>query len=198
MGQPHVTRATRASRERVVDTVVTAFAADPAFRFFFPDAASFVDQATTFTGHLFDKRVDRGTIWIIDGGTSVAMWDEPSGAADESLGDDSALRLPANCIGRLDAYHTAVRKALPSEQFWYLGILATHPTGRGRGWGRMVMAPALELAAEAGLPAYLETTNPQNIGLYRRAGWEIRESITVDSLAIWVMNWLGTQDAASS
>jgi GNAT superfamily N-acetyltransferase len=197
MRQLHVTRATPASRERVVDTVVTSFAADPAFRFFFPDPANFVDYATTFARNLFDKRVDRGTIWIIEEGMSVAMWDEPA-ARVEPLGDDSALRLPSDCVARLDTYHGAIQKALPSEQFWYLGILATHPDRKGRGWGRAVMGPALELAAQAKLPAYLETTNPANIDFYRTAGWEINESITVDSLAIWVMRWLGEQDAASS
>ena len=198
MSSPLVTRATPAARERVVDTVVTAFAADPAFRFFFPDSANFVNHATAFARHLFDKRVDRGTIWIIDGGMSVAMWDEPAGAGDEPLGDNSAPQLPADCLARLDAYHAAVRTALPSEPFWYLGILATHPNGRGQGLGRTVMVPALELAVEARVPAYLETTNPNNIGLYRKAGWEISETITVDSLDIWVMNWLGKQVAASS
>jgi hypothetical protein len=135
MNGPLVTRATLASRERVVDTVVTAFAADPAFRFFFPDSASFVAHATTFARHLFDRRVDRGTIWIIDEG----MW--------------------SRC-----------------------------------GTSRQVMSCP---ATTRRLPAFLETTNPNNIGLYRKAGWEIRESITVDSLAIWVMSWLGLQDASS-
>jgi GNAT superfamily N-acetyltransferase len=194
MSGPLVTRATPASRNRVVETVVMAFAADPAFRFLFPDPASFADQAMTFAEHLYDSRVDRGTIWIIDGGMSVAMWDGPAG--DEPPGDDSALPLPADCLARLDAYHAAVQAALPPGQFWYLGILATHPNCRGRGWGRAVMLPALELAAEAGLPAYLETTNPDNVGLYMKVGWEITTSLHVDSLAVWVMKWLGKQDAS--
>jgi GNAT superfamily N-acetyltransferase len=198
MTQPPVTRATPASRDRVVDTVVTAFVYDPAFRFFFPDSASFVDRATTFARHLFDKRVGRGTIWIIDGGTSVAMWDEPADVAHEPRDDDDlALRLPTDCLARLTTYHAAVHSALPSGKFWYLGILATHPDGRGRRWGRMVMTPALDLAAEAGIAAYLETTNPKNIDLYRAAGWEIAATLRLDSLAIWVMNWVAKQPQGS-
>jgi GNAT superfamily N-acetyltransferase len=193
MGERAVMRATPAARDRVVDTVVTAFAADPAFRFFFPDPDSFVDQATIFAGHLFDKRVERGTIWIVDGGMSVAMWDEP---ADASRDDEPALR--ADSLARLTAYHAAVQNAMPAEKFWYLGILATHPDGRGRRLGRMVMEPALDLAAEAGMPAYLETTNSNNLDFYRRAGWATSATLQVDSLAIWVMNWLGRQDAQSS
>ena len=192
MGEPAVMRATPAARDRVVDTVVTAFAADPAFRFFFPDPDSFVDQATIFAGHLFDKRVERGTIWIVERGRSVAMWDAPADAP----GDEPAL--PAHSLARLTAYHAAVQNAMPAEKFWYLGILATHPDGRGRRLGRMVMEPALDLAAEAGMPAYLETTNPNNVNFYRRAGWATSATLQVDSLKIWVMNWLGKQGAQSS
>jgi GNAT superfamily N-acetyltransferase len=193
-----VTRATAASRDRVVDSVVSAFATDPAFQFFFPDPTTFVDRATTFAGHLFDRRVGRGTIWIIDGGSSVAMWDEPADAADEQREDGLTLELPTDCLARLDAYHAALQSALPSGKFWYLGVLATHPDRRSRGWGRAVIVPALELAVEAGVPAYLETTNPNNIDFYQRAGWKTATSLRVDSLDIWVMRWLGKQDTASS
>jgi hypothetical protein len=61
-----------------------------------------------------------------------------------------------------------------------------------------VIVPALELAVEAGLPAYLETTNPNNIDFYQRAGWETATSLRVDSLDIWVMRWLGKHGTASS
>jgi GNAT superfamily N-acetyltransferase len=188
MSQPPVTRATPAARDRVVETVVTAFANDPAFGYFFPDRQTFVDHATTFARYLFDRRVQRGTIWIVDGGTSVAMWDEP-GAGDDPGDDGPTLRLPAAALARLDAYHAAVENALPAERFWYLGILATHPDAKGRRWGRLVMTPALELAADAGLPAYLETTNPNNVRLYQGVGWEVTTSLRVTALPIWVLRW---------
>jgi hypothetical protein len=86
-----VTLATPESRDRVVDTVVTAFAADPAFQFFFPTPPVSWISRQTFVRHLFDKRVGRGTIWVIDGGTSVAMWDEPADAADERRDDGPTL-----------------------------------------------------------------------------------------------------------
>jgi hypothetical protein len=59
------------------------------------------------------------------------------------------------------------------------------------------MLPALDLAAEAGLPAYLETTNPNNVELYTKLGWDIARTLRVDSLAVWVMNWMGKQETAS-
>lgn len=188
MTQFEVTRATPDARRRTVETVVSAFAADPAFRYFFRDGGAFAAQATMFAGHLFDRRVRSGTVWVIDGGASVAMWDGPGPADPHSEPSPAmALQLPSETLARLEAYDAAVHMALPSTPHWYLGVLATHPRSAGRRWGRAVMAPGVASATSAGLPAYLETTNPDNVALYRRAGWEVTASITVEALSVWVM-----------
>jgi hypothetical protein len=186
--QFEVTRATPDVRRRVVRTVVAAFSADPAFRYFFGDSGAFEAQATTFAGYLFDKRVTNGTVWVIDGGASVAMWDAPD-PADPHGEPTSAMarQLPSETMGRLDAYEDALHEALPATPHWYLGILATHPRSAGQRWGRAVMAPGVASATSAGLPAYLETTNPDNVDLYGRAGWEVTASMTIDALSVWVM-----------
>lgn len=182
-----VTSATPADRDRVVDTVVSAFADDPAFRFFFPDGASYAEQAGIFVGHLFDRRVARGTVWLIDAGASVSMWDSPPvpGTAAEQ---PPPLELPAEVIARLDAFDAAVHAWLPHTPYWYLGIVATHPAYAGRGWGRAAMAAGVERAATAGLPAYLETANPRNVEMYRRAGWEVTRALTSRTPKTWIMS----------
>jgi ribosomal protein S18 acetylase RimI-like enzyme len=184
---PAVTRATRVHRGQVVETVVAAFAADPAFRYFFPDPSAFDRDAGSFAGYLFDRRVDSGTVWVVDDGAAVAMWDAPGGVAVPEL----TLDVPGDVMRRLDAYHRPVELALPAEPHWYLGILATHPDAAGRGWGRAAMRPGLAEAAAAGLPACLETTNPGNVELYRRAGWEVTESLVTAGLEVWVMSYRG-------
>lgn len=187
MNHPELSRATPADRERVVDTVVTAFEADPAFRYFFPDDASYADQAAAFAGYLFDRRVCQGTVWIIEGGASVAMWEAPSSSVEAQRDGPPRLELPAEVIARLDLYNAAVHTALPTAAHWYLGVLATRPDHAGRRWGRAVMAAGVQRAASAGLPAFLETANPRNIEVYRRAGWEVVRSVTVQGLSVWIM-----------
>lgn len=85
-----------------------------------------------------------------------------------------------------------MHKALPSTPHWYLGVLATHPGHRGRQLGRATLDAGLRRAAEDGLPAYLETSNPDNLRLYRAAGFEVVDTLTVDTLTVdtlpvWVM-----------
>lgn len=189
MKRTPVDRATPTIRERVIDTVVAAFVSDPAFRFFFTDDATFNHEAAAFAGYLFDRRVNRGTVWVVDGGAAVAMWDPPRSddrAAENGHGY-SGPDLPAATLERLKRYDAVVGAVLPATPHWYLGILATHPHHTGRGWGRLAMTAGLDHAVEAGLPAYLETTNERNVELYQRAGWRLTGSAAVDDLPIWVM-----------
>jgi ribosomal protein S18 acetylase RimI-like enzyme len=179
--EPEVIRATPSARQRVVDTVVAAFAHDPAFRFFFDRDE---EQSAAFAGFLFDRRVGHDAVWIVDGGASVAMW-EPY-PTDSSSGDGE-LSLPSQTLARLAEYDAVVHKLLPRTPHAYLGVLATHPDFWGRRWGRTVMAPGMRQARTDGLPAYLETTTENNVEMYRRAGWEVTEFVTVATVPVWVM-----------
>lgn len=173
--------ATPADRAQSVDTIVAAFAADPAFGYFFPDPATFDAQARVFAGHLFDRRVGRDSVWVAGDGGAVALWDRPG------PGGDGPLDLPRDALDRLAAFDRAVHAAMPSTPHWYLGVLATHPHHAGQRWGRAVMAPGLAAAAAEGLPAYLETATSVNVGIYRRAGFEVAEELSAAGLPVWVM-----------
>ena len=190
-----VVTATPADRDAVVATVVAAFAADPAFRFFFPDDATYTDHAATYARHLFDKRVGNGTVWVLADGAVTALWDLPGEPASPGrtvvidagtpLG---ALDLPADVRARLDRFDAAVHAALPAYPHWYLGILATHPDYAGRRLGRRLMGAGVTSAHADGYPAVLETMNPSNVELYQRAGWELYGQTAADDVpTTWVL-----------
>jgi GNAT superfamily N-acetyltransferase len=201
--EPVISLAGPADRPRVVETFVAAFAADPAVRHFFPDDARYPTQAATFVGHLFDRRVRRNGVWLADDGAATALWELPTtrpglhstadSTADSTVAvavDDAAgmaMDLPADVLARLSAYDAAVHHLLPAEPHWYLGVLATHPDHAGRRLGRAVMAAGVAAAWSAGLPAYLETSNPRNVDVYRGAGWSVVGETSIVDLRIWVM-----------
>lgn len=174
-----------ADRERAVASLVAAFVADPVLRHLFPDDADYPRHAGAFFGHLFDRRVAQNTVWTIGHGLSVALWDGPKAADDPAAGplDD----LPADARARVDAYDAVVHGALPDHPFWYLGVLGTDPAHKGRRWGHALMADGLRRAADEGLPAVLETSNPGNVGVYKRAGFEVFREVTAGPLQVWVM-----------
>jgi ribosomal protein S18 acetylase RimI-like enzyme len=178
---PDVLLATPDDRARVVATLVAAFRTDPAVRWMFPDD-TFDAHFTTFAGSRFDRRMPLGAVWTVDGGAAVAMWSPPGGD-----GGNAAEAYPAAVSERLAAYDAAVHDALPTGEHWYLGMLAVDPQFAGKGWGRAAMRPGLERAARDGMPIYLETSNPRNVGIYRGAGWNLIAETSVPDLPIWIM-----------
>ncbi|MFI6266270.1 N-acetyltransferase [Micromonospora sp. NPDC051006] len=185
MTAPEITVATPEDRAQVITSLVAAFTKDPVLRYLFPDEATYPRYAAAFFGHLFDKRVHKGTIWTIEHGASVAIW-EPPAAENEWPDDDLAAHLPADVLARVRGYDEAVHSALPAAPFWYLGVLGTHPDKAGRRWGHAVMKMGLDRAAADGLPAILETSNPDNVEVYRRAGWDVVHAFA-EPVPTWLM-----------
>jgi ribosomal protein S18 acetylase RimI-like enzyme len=181
--------ATPADRTRVLTCVLAAFIKDPVIRHLFPDDDTYPEHAAAFFGHLFDKRVGRGTVWIAEGGNAVAMWETPADG-DTPPENHLAELLPADALRRITTLDDAVHAAMPAGPYWYLGVLATHPDHHGRRLGHTLMADGLRRAAGAGLPAVLETSSEGNVAMYRRAGWEVVDSIT-DPLPVWVLRHPG-------
>jgi GNAT superfamily N-acetyltransferase len=184
MEEPEIVTATPEHRDAVLESLVATFTADPVLRYLFPDDATYPRYAAAFFGSLYDKRVPLGTVWTIGGGGSVAMWDAPGASPTEESRPEVAL--PAAELARVRAYDDAVHNAFPAEPFWYLGVLGTHPRHAGRRWGHALLAAGLRRAGAAGLPAILETSNPGNVEVYRRAGFEVIGKETVP-LPIWIL-----------
>lgn len=178
----------------MVGSLVAAFVKDPVLRYLFPDEETYPRYAAAFFGHLFDKRVHRSSIWTIGGGASVAIWepparqlaDVPADVPAAGHGSPKEAPYPADVLARVQGYDDTVHAALPTFPFWYLGVLGTHPDSAGRGWGRAVMRAGLDRAAADGLPAILETSNPANVELYRRAGWDVMRFVS-EPAPTWIM-----------
>ena len=109
-----VTVATPDDRERVLRTIVAAFEDDPFLRLALPDADDYAQYAPEFFGTLFDRRVERTTVWLANGGDAVALWDPPGvptrrgsdrRAAEEGEGGHRRLR---GVGARGDADHAAL------------------------------------------------------------------------------------------
>jgi ribosomal protein S18 acetylase RimI-like enzyme len=61
----------------------------------------------------------------------------------------------------------------PPEPHWYLPLLGVDPTRQGQGVGSALLQHATARCDQAGQLAYLESSNPANVPLYERHGFEI-------------------------
>jgi ribosomal protein S18 acetylase RimI-like enzyme len=60
-------------------------------------------------------------------------------------------------------------------------MITVEPNAQGRGLGGALMRHAVARCDDEGLPAYLESSNPRNIPLYGRHGFEVMGRIQVGS-----------------
>jgi GNAT superfamily N-acetyltransferase len=179
-----VRRASVADRTRTVALTTDAFSHDPVIRWFFPDDATYPARASAFFGFLFDIRVSVDAVWVTDGGESTALWSPPGPESPEveALWAGASAHLGSDEIARCDAWDAAVGPHHPDTPHWYLGVLATASAFQGQGLGPAVARPGIDAAAEAGLPAFLETGAESNVQLYERMGFHVTGEIDDPSL----------------
>ena len=79
---------------------------------------------------------------------------------------------PAHRKAEMDDLMEQMDRFHPTEPVWYLPLIAADPAHRGRGLGTALMEAAIAVIDADGRPAYLESSNPRNIPLYRRFGFE--------------------------
>lgn len=147
-----------------------AFADDPVFRWVQPRRRG---DRLTFAGiHLAMHGAPGTGHLLFDGGVpaAAAFWDPP-GYRPGPLRQVAALPFLAAGIttglGRGIALTTALEERRPNEPHWYLSTIGAALPGRG--FGAALLKYGLDRVTG---PAYLESSNPRNVPLYRRFGFE--------------------------
>ncbi|MGZ8588819.1 MAG: GNAT family N-acetyltransferase, partial [Actinomycetota bacterium] len=178
--------ATRADRDLVVEIFVQGFVADPLLRFFFPDDLTYPGFATAFFGFLVDLNLDGGEILITANGEAAALWTPPEGPGltgpqiAERWEAEMAPLLPHETLGRLDRFEAAAERIGPPAGHRYLGVLATHPDHRYRGYARAVLAPVLDRDDRDGIGVHLDTGTPDNLPFYARFGFRVHGETNIE------------------
>jgi ribosomal protein S18 acetylase RimI-like enzyme len=121
-----------------------------------------------------------GSVYVAADGSGAAMWlppgVEPDGETLEALAMDNA---PVERRADLGGVFERMGEAHPHEPHWYLPLIGVDPARQGQGIGAALLRHALARIDADGLPAYLESSNPRNIELYRRHGFEPTGTIQV-------------------
>ncbi|MCU1377757.1 MAG: hypothetical protein JWN29_740 [Acidimicrobiales bacterium] len=161
------------------------FEDDPVLSWVFRDPGRLTKLTAMFTFLLEDDFVPPGTTWMTD--AAGAAW-RPPGTPER--GDAHLDRFFTAMTGaattgedfqRLAVMGQAVEAAHPVEPHWYLGVLATLPDRRGQGLGSALLGASLDTVDATHHPAYLESSNPRNISLYERHGFEVTGRIHIDT-----------------
>jgi hypothetical protein len=168
----------------VVEILVSAFYDDPTWSWAFPDPARRAEQHRRWWGLFVDGAIRFPWVWLTQRNTATSVWIPPNEtefseeqeAAMEPLLIDMLGSEASRVLQGVKMFDQAHPRGVPH---FFLTLLATSTEHRGHSYGLRLMAENLRQIDEAGMPSYLEASNPANVPLYMRYGFEVLGSFTV-------------------
>jgi GNAT superfamily N-acetyltransferase len=118
-----------------------------------------------------------------DGGSiaGAALWDPPGRWRHKRHEELMAMPRLLWTFGRLvkkgAVLDEMMKKLHPEEPHWYLAIIGSDPTVRGKGFGHALMRSRLDRCDAEHAPAHLESSNAVNVPYYSRFGFEVTGEI---------------------
>jgi ribosomal protein S18 acetylase RimI-like enzyme len=172
--------ATPADEGPAVAVMVLAFGSGPAARWTWPDPEQYLVHFPKLVRVLGGQAFAHGSAYYVDGYVGAALWLPPDVGPDEdalstllqSTGSASAQEDLAALFEQMGRYH-------PREAHWYLPFIGIDPCQQGKGYGAALMKHALDPCDRDRKLAYLESSNPKNIPLYERHGFEVLGTVQV-------------------
>ncbi|MGX5734764.1 GNAT family N-acetyltransferase [Bosea thiooxidans] len=176
-------RSASRDEESTVSAIITlAFATDPMARWSLGDAQTYLAVMPDLIRAFGAAAYDSDSSYVSDDLAGAAMWLPPGVEPDiGTLGSLIRMNADPAILSDVDAMFEAMARYHPEVPHWYLPLIGADPTRQGRGIGSALMRHALARCDRDGVAAYLESSNPRNIPLYRRHGFEILGTIQVGS-----------------
>jgi ribosomal protein S18 acetylase RimI-like enzyme len=172
--------ATASDAEAVMAIVVLAFSADPAARWAYRDPQQYLTHFPSFVRVFGGNAFAHDSAYYVDGYVGAALWLPPEVHPDEETLMPLLQRTVAVSLHQdLFAVFEQMGHYHPQEPHWYLPLIGVDPAHQGQGYGSALLRHALIPCDRNHTCAYLESTNPKNIPLYERHGFEVLGEIQV-------------------
>jgi ribosomal protein S18 acetylase RimI-like enzyme len=172
------TAATASDEASIIDVLVRANWADPAARWVWPDSQRFLMYFPSFVRAFGGKAFAHGSAYYIDGYIGAALWLPPDVHPDENALIALLQRTVSDQIQKdVFAVFEQMGRYHPNEPHWYLPLMGVDPSQQSKGFGSALLQHILIQFDRNNKLAYLESSNPRNIPLYKRHGFELLGTI---------------------
>jgi ribosomal protein S18 acetylase RimI-like enzyme len=177
---PRIKTAAASDEAPIAAVLALAFSTDPGARWAWPDPQQLLTHFPAFVKAFAGAAFSSGTAYYVEGYAGAALWLPPEVRPDDEALDALMQRsASAQTLRDLLAVFDQMRGYHPSEPHWYLPLIGVDPFHQGGGLGSALMRHALARCDGEGKPAFLESSNPQNVSLYERDGFEMLGRIQV-------------------
>ena len=184
LAQMPIRRATQSDVPRIARLFAVAFSEDPVFDWLARTGAKRQHALQCFFTWILERRtVPYGETWMSADGLAAAAWIPPQAPSPTRMAEElrllpMMLRLTGmSRLSRGASMAAAMEDAHPDLPYFYLAFIAVAPRLQGAGRGSSLLRQTLQRADAAAAPAYLENSNPRNLGLYERAGFSVVREI---------------------
>jgi ribosomal protein S18 acetylase RimI-like enzyme len=146
-----------------------------------PDPQKYLLHFSSFAKAFGGKAFANKSAQYIGNYSGAALWLPPHvdpdvetllGLLKQTTSEDAQEIVP-RVIDKMGRYH-------PTEPHWYLPLLGIDPIHHGKGLGSALLKYATTKFDNENVLAYLESSNPRNIPLYERHGFEVLGTIEVE------------------
>jgi len=194
-----VLRLRRRDLPRAAAVCARACRETPHVRYFFPDGTRRARDATA----LFAMRIryallygevdvtspglEGVAVWIPSERASMTTWREIRAGGIRlyrAVGREAVARMT-----HVAEHNDRLRHQTIPGDHWFLSILGVDPSCQRQGHARRLLEPMLACLDDAGIPAYVELTDPALVRFYERFGFKMKAESTVPGteLTVWTM-----------
>jgi GNAT superfamily N-acetyltransferase len=171
--------------DHAIARLVMAFVTDPVARWLYDDPHQYLLHMPRLFRALGTSSFEAQAAHRTPDGIGVALWLPPgvhgdAGPVEVVMGDSIVGEKQADAGALFDR----TEQYRPAEPHWYLSLIGIEPVHRNKGYGGALLRHALRQCDRDHLPACLWSSNPQNLSLYLRHGFEIAGTIQVGSSPI--------------
>ncbi len=175
--------ATKSEEDSVLAVLTLAFSADPGVRWYFTAPPQFYTYFPEFSRAYGGKAFDHKAAYYVGDYAGAALWLPPDVEPDNdeivSVMQDALSEEKLALVGE---FIERVEKSHPTEPYWELTVLGVEPAQQGEGYGKLLIDPVLAECDREETPAFLISSNVQNLSFYIRHGFEIVDTIQLPTM----------------
>lgn len=180
MDAPTIRTVDRNEAARATSVQTMAFSADPVMRWLWPEPDAYLRHFPTFVRGFGGRAFEHDTAHVTADFMGGALWLPPGVGTDDELllkVFDETVPEPkrSEVLAMLEIFETLH----PKEPHWHLCFLGVDPTRQCKGLGAALLSHALVEIDAQHQYAYLESSNPANVTLYQRHGFEVIREVRV-------------------
>jgi ribosomal protein S18 acetylase RimI-like enzyme len=171
----------------IATTLARTFHDDPVTEYALPSERRRPSQLTRFYTQRLRTLLEDELVFCDEERRAAALWAAPD-RWRTPLGELLRTRIftwrtPLFLVGGMKVEHRH-----PRDPHYYLAILGVDPTAQGQGLGSQVIRPMLDRCDTEGVPAYLESSKPENVPFYERHGFRVTEEVKLPlGPPLWLM-----------